>query len=413
MNEPVIAVSELTRRFGSKLALDAVSLTVPRGGVYGLVGANGAGKTTLIKHLLGLLRAEAGSVRLFGLDPVADPVAVLSRIGYLSEENDLPGWMRVDELIATPARSIRAGMMPTRKSCGRRLRFERRRGRDPPRVHRLRRAGRALHHPRRRPLLARRRAAPGMVRRPDHAQHRRDPGDVALFRIAKTRGNGGRISTTMIERLDRLHAWLRTNPLAWRLVIGTRILLCAGFLPTGMVKLMGQPFTIIDVRTPLGLFFHAMHQTGLYWRFLGATQVVASLVLLIPRTAHLGGLLFFPIILNIFVITISMEFKGTPVLTALMLLASLLLVAWDYHRWRSLLTTKASTVAVPEPLPLSPFERIGYAMGAVFGLLFFLSTRSLVPKVVAMPSLMAAGFAVFLVLALAAGRPWRRALTSR
>ena len=70
-----------------------------RGAVYGLVGANGAGKTTLIKHILGLLRAESGSVRVFGLDPVADPVDVLSRIGYLSEENDLPGWMRIEELI--------------------------------------------------------------------------------------------------------------------------------------------------------------------------------------------------------------------------------------------------------------------------------------------------------------------------
>ena len=99
MSEPVIDVSELTRRFGAKTALDSVSLSLPRGAVYGLVGANGAGKTTLIKHILGLLRAESGSVRVFGLDPVADPVGVLSRIGYLSEENDLPGWMRVDELI--------------------------------------------------------------------------------------------------------------------------------------------------------------------------------------------------------------------------------------------------------------------------------------------------------------------------
>jgi ABC-2 type transport system ATP-binding protein len=67
--------------------------------VYGLVGANGAGKTTLIKHVMGLLSAESGSVRVFGLDPVAEPVGVLSRIGYLSEENDLPGWMSVDELV--------------------------------------------------------------------------------------------------------------------------------------------------------------------------------------------------------------------------------------------------------------------------------------------------------------------------
>src|SRR2546429_6640135 len=99
VSESVVHVSELTRRFGATTALASVSLAMPRGAVYGLVGANGAGKTTLIKHILGLLRAESGSVRVFGLDPVADPVGVLSRIGYLSEENDLPGWMRVDELM--------------------------------------------------------------------------------------------------------------------------------------------------------------------------------------------------------------------------------------------------------------------------------------------------------------------------
>ena len=67
--------------------------------MFGLVGENGAGKTTLIKHILGLLRAETGSVKVFNQDPVADPVDVLGRIGYLSEQPDLPGWMRVDELL--------------------------------------------------------------------------------------------------------------------------------------------------------------------------------------------------------------------------------------------------------------------------------------------------------------------------
>ncbi len=99
MSDAVVEVAGLTRRFGATTALASVSFSMPRGAVYGLVGENGAGKTTLIKHILGLLRAESGSVRVFGLDPVADPAAVLSRIGYLSEENDLPGWMRVDELI--------------------------------------------------------------------------------------------------------------------------------------------------------------------------------------------------------------------------------------------------------------------------------------------------------------------------
>ena len=99
MSNSIIDVSNLTRRFGATTALSAVTWSLARGAVYGLVGANGAGKTTLIKHLLGLLRAESGSVRVFGLDPVAEPVAVLSRIGYLSEDNDIPGWMRVDELV--------------------------------------------------------------------------------------------------------------------------------------------------------------------------------------------------------------------------------------------------------------------------------------------------------------------------
>jgi ABC-2 type transport system ATP-binding protein len=96
---PIVEIQRLTRQFGRKTALDNVSLTVPRGGVFGLIGGNGAGKTTLIKHVLGLLKAQSGSVQVFGLDPVQNPVGVLGRIGYLSEERDLPNWMQVGELI--------------------------------------------------------------------------------------------------------------------------------------------------------------------------------------------------------------------------------------------------------------------------------------------------------------------------
>src|ERR1051326_6966699 len=92
-SDAVVGITNLSRRFGSKTVLDDVSLYVPRGSVFGLVGENGAGKTTLIKHILGLLRAEAGTVRVFGIDPVSDPVAVLGRIGYLSDQPDSPDCM--------------------------------------------------------------------------------------------------------------------------------------------------------------------------------------------------------------------------------------------------------------------------------------------------------------------------------
>jgi ABC-2 type transport system ATP-binding protein len=98
-NQPIVDVRRLTRRFGATTALDDVTLAIPRGGVFGLIGANGAGKTTLIKHLLGMLKAEVGTVQVFGQDPVQNPVGVLGRIGYLSEDRDLPDWMRVSELM--------------------------------------------------------------------------------------------------------------------------------------------------------------------------------------------------------------------------------------------------------------------------------------------------------------------------
>jgi ABC-2 type transport system ATP-binding protein len=99
MHDTVIGITNLSRKFGTKPALNGISLDVPRGSVFGLVGENGAGKSTLIKHILGLWRAETGAVRVFGTDPVSNPVGVLGRIGYLSEQPDLPNWMRVGEFL--------------------------------------------------------------------------------------------------------------------------------------------------------------------------------------------------------------------------------------------------------------------------------------------------------------------------
>ncbi|MBM83985.1 MAG: ABC transporter ATP-binding protein [Planctomycetaceae bacterium] len=99
MSQPIIEVRDLSRKFKHTQALDSISLDIPAGGVFGLVGENGAGKTTLIKHILGLLKPQSGAINVFGIDPVKKPEDVLARIGYLSEERDLPDWLTIRELM--------------------------------------------------------------------------------------------------------------------------------------------------------------------------------------------------------------------------------------------------------------------------------------------------------------------------
>ncbi len=80
-------------------ALSGVSFSVEAGQVVGLLGKNGAGKTTLIHIAMGMLRAQAGSVRVLGLDPEKDPVAMKRRVGFVSEDQVLPPAMRVKQVI--------------------------------------------------------------------------------------------------------------------------------------------------------------------------------------------------------------------------------------------------------------------------------------------------------------------------
>ena len=128
------------------------------------------------------------------------------------------------------------------------------------------------------------------------------------------------------------HAQLKSSKWAHRFTWATRILLFLAFLPSGLTKVLGNRFTILSVETPIGFFFEALYQTGFYWRFIGLCQLVPGILLLIPRTATLGAVLYFPVILNIFVITVSLHFQGTWIITGLMLLACIYLLCWDADR---------------------------------------------------------------------------------
>jgi ABC-2 type transport system ATP-binding protein len=95
MNEPVIEIKNLSRRYGKREAVHNLNLTVRAGCCYGLFGRNGAGKTTTIKCLLNLLRPHSGTIRVFGLDPRRDEVAVKKRLCYVPDTVSFYPWMSV------------------------------------------------------------------------------------------------------------------------------------------------------------------------------------------------------------------------------------------------------------------------------------------------------------------------------
>lgn len=149
---------------------------------------------------------------------------------------------------------------------------------------------------------------------------------------------------TLLDTFDRLHSRARRSRGFAALAVVTRVLLALGFTPSGLTKALGNRFTSLGVDNPVGFFFEALYRTGAYWNFIGIAQLTAAVLLLIPRTATLGAVIYFPIMLNIFLITVSMGFTGTPFITGPMLLGSIFLLAWDWDRLRSIL-------ARPTPAP--------------------------------------------------------------
>lgn len=100
----IVATDRLTKRYGSFTALDACTLAVDRGEIFGLLGPNGAGKTTLLRLLLGFISPTSGSAMVAGHDCVADSLAVRNRVAYLPGEARLSRRMTGNEILAFFAR---------------------------------------------------------------------------------------------------------------------------------------------------------------------------------------------------------------------------------------------------------------------------------------------------------------------
>lgn len=95
-----VSTQSLSRNFGRVAALDRVDLEVPEGAVYALVGPNGAGKTTLIKVLMNIFHPSAGAAQVLGTDSRKVAGKVFNRIGYVSENQQMPDWMTTGEMLA-------------------------------------------------------------------------------------------------------------------------------------------------------------------------------------------------------------------------------------------------------------------------------------------------------------------------
>ncbi len=96
---PAISCSDLFKNYGSKKVLQGVNLEVPPGTIFALLGTNGAGKTTLIRTLMGLIPKSGGEVKVLGEEPYRIGPQLRQRIGYVSEEQGLYGWMTVATMI--------------------------------------------------------------------------------------------------------------------------------------------------------------------------------------------------------------------------------------------------------------------------------------------------------------------------
>lgn len=132
--------------------------------------------------------------------------------------------------------------------------------------------------------------------------------------------------------LNKLHFRAKQSRALRYFAVFNRLALAAGFFPSGFVKIVGERFTVLSDCHPMGHFLDAFYRTGFYYTSVGIMQVTAAALLLFPRTATLGAVLYFPIILNIFILSMAVRFEGSFLTSPLMVLANLFLLCWDYDK---------------------------------------------------------------------------------
>src|SRR3982751_4019550 len=151
----------------------------------------------------------------------------------------------------------------------------------------------------------------------------------------------------VMNRIEEIYYEAKADKWFKGFAVFCRIVLAASFIPAGYLKIIGERFAAgLPSNNPLGHYFDALYLTGYYYTFIGVTQIIIAILLLIPRTALLGAMMYFPIIMNICVLTYATRFDGTRLIT-MVLLACLFLLIWDYDRLKHVLPFKQPGTAPP------------------------------------------------------------------
>ena len=142
--------------------------------------------------------------------------------------------------------------------------------------------------------------------------------------------------------LINLRAKLLFKLFYWALRIGMGIT----FITSGIRKLPGVKFTLLPVDHPVGAYFNAMYETGFYWNFIGYFQIVIGILVFFNRFVVVSSMLMMPVTINIFLISISLNMRGTPVITSSMLLGNLFLLFWHYENYLTVVRKPLNTTTL-------------------------------------------------------------------
>ena len=189
-----------------------------------------------------------------------------------------------------------------------------------------------------------------------------------------------------LARLDAIHFSVRKNRWLWFFTIFNRVMLAMGFLTAGFVKVNDERFTALATTHPMGSYLEAFYHTGFYYPFVGIMQILAAVLLLIPRTATLGALIYFPIILNICILSLAVRFEGSLLTSPLMVISCFYLLCWDWHKLKFILFPKAPKAVIPPKKMFSnkfPWKFFWFStatVGSVLALIAYMNLYLFMPQ---------------------------------